>query len=123
MTQQFYHPTHPPAFFAWQLSRRQVLHVCAFFAAQNRTAKGEGGSGMQNRAVVRVFFPNGLFKTASIDNSVTTAELCRCIYYAHHTHSAQFFFKKTQKLKTRNILRYVHTHTQDDRKEDGDRAI
>jgi len=32
-----------------------------------------------NRAVVRVFFSNGLYKTASIDETVTTEELCRMI--------------------------------------------
>ena len=32
-----------------------------------------------NRAVVRVFFSNGLYKTASIDETVTTEELCKMI--------------------------------------------
>lgn len=32
-----------------------------------------------NRAVIRVFFSNGLYKTASIDDTVTGEELCRMI--------------------------------------------
>ena len=32
-----------------------------------------------NRAVIRVFFSNGLYKTASIDDTVTAEELCRMI--------------------------------------------